>query len=366
MTIEPATDAPAPPPPGRARGRRGRPDATELPPIREADYVNPTPEQAAQLSREIDDYFNTPLHMFPYAESRRKPQRFHVFLEQSIAERFPRDEDIRGEISHFGRAFFRSLVAYVLGKRLMMVMAMGAVAALAAEGPALFAAFGLTGLAPVAVTLLAMALVWPVFAGVNALVFIQYRINLENRCYALSRQIIQRTRELQNVYARLKAEPDQEETRFQNDGKGWGERSAFLIRMVMWVAQRMDFLERFVQVEMWRLRRERYWINWFGGLLVAVITLADLALLALEQPPAAMPGGEAMFRILQVAAALIGLALAWTSYHFWKTPLNLAQDKLGADGWVRYATLDLDNAIGDQISRDKGRLVEYRTLNKGR
>lgn len=366
MTIDAPIDEPVPQVRGRRKERVRGPARVELAPINEADYVNPTAEQEAQLSAEIDDYFNTPLHMFPYAETAKKPHRFHVFVEQSIAERFPRDEDIRSQISHFSRDFFGALTAYVLGKRLLMAMAMAAVAALAWRGPALFAAFGLADMMPMLLTLGAMALVWPVFAGVNALVFVQYRTNMENRCYALSRQIIQRTRELQNVYARLKAAPDQEETRFQNDGKAWGDRSAFLVRMTMWVAQRMDFLERFVQVEMWRLRRERYWINWAGGFLVAIITLAFLAVLALMSPPEATTGGAGMFRILQLAAGVIGLVLAWTSYHFWKTPLNMAQDKLGADGWVRYATLDLDNAIGDQVSRDKGRLVEYRTLNKGR
>jgi len=362
------TEAPLDTPPKSDRKARGRPvpRRLELAQIHESDYVNPSPEREAELSAEIDRYFNTPLHMFPYAQTSRKPDRFHVFFEQAIAERFPDDDDIRALIAHFGRAFFASLTAYVFAKRLLMALSMIAVALLTTGGPSFFARFGLDGMLTVVATLAGMVLVWPIFAGINALVFLQYRVNLENRCYELSRQIIQRTRELQNVYARLKAAPDQEETRFQNDGKGWGDRSAFLIRMVMWVAQRMDFLERFVQVEMWRLRRERYWINWVGGILVVAMTAAFLIFILLGKPSTEMPGGLAIFRILQIAAVVIGLGLAWASYNLWKTPLNLAQDKLGADGWVRYATLDLDNAIGDQISRDKGRLVEYRTLNKGR
>jgi len=56
--------------------------------------------------------------------------------------------------------------------------------------------------------------------------------------------------------------------------------------------------------------------------------------------------------------------MALTSYALFKTPVNLARDKLGAEGWVRYATLDLDNAVGDQVNRDKQRVTEYRNLNK--
>jgi hypothetical protein len=68
--------------------------------------------------------------------------------------------------------------------------------------------------------------------------------------------------------------------------------------------------------------------------------------------------------MLQGAAALVGLVMALSSYAFFKTPVNLARDKLGAEGWVRYSSLDLDNALGDQVRRDKERIVEYRNLNK--
>ena len=48
------------------------------------------------------------------------------------------------------------------------------------------------------------------------------------------------------------------------------------------------------------------------------------------------------------------------------TTLKAIQDKLGAEGWVRYASLDVDNTVGDQVRRDKERLVEYRALTRGR
>jgi hypothetical protein len=133
------------------------------------------------------------------------------------------------------------------------------------------------------------------------------------------------------------------------------------MRLLLWVGQRMEYLERYLQMEMWRLRRERYWINWAGGFLVVLIIGGFAAALVLLPAPANEAG---LFRVLQGAAGFVGQVLALSSYHFWKTPLNLARDKLGAEGWVRYATLDLDNAIGDQVRRDKERIVEYRTLNK--
>jgi hypothetical protein len=68
--------------------------------------------------------------------------------------------------------------------------------------------------------------------------------------------------------------------------------------------------------------------------------------------------------MLQGVAVLIALLLGLSSYALFKTPVNLARNKLGSENWVRYSTLDLDNAIGDQVSRDKQRITEYRNLNK--
>ena len=342
-----------------ARAKVARPVRGEiLMPISESEYINPSPERQAQLSDEIDRYYNTPLDMFPFAEQSSKPDRFYDFYEQSIAERFPDDADLRGFISEYSRSFFGSLVAYMLTKRVLLLTGLVGLWFLILEGPIMAAGMGMSPTLQPVMVIVAMLLIFPVLAGINALVFLQYRIGLENRSYELSRQIIQRTRELQNLYTTLRAMPDQEETRFQNEGEAWGKRSAYLIRLMMWVAQRMEYLEKFIQVEMWRVRRERYWINWLGGILIVLIILIWGASLALQ------PGGG-LTHVYQGVAGVLGLGYAWLSYNLWKTPLNLAKDKLGAEGWIRYATLDLDNTIGDQLSRDKNRLVEYRTLNKG-
>lgn len=331
--------------------------------IAEHEYLHPSPERQAELSEHINRYYNAPLDMFPYSETARKPGRFYDFYEQSIAERFPDDEDVRSLVSRYGRAFFGALTAYVAAKRFLFALALAGLWLIAVEGPVLGRSLGLAGAAATAAAGAVMLLVYPLFAGINALIFMQYRISLENRSYELSRQIIQRTRELQNLYATLRAAPDQEETRYQSEGDAWGARSKFLVRMLMWVASRMEYLEKFIQVEMWRVRRERYWVNWAGGALVVLILVGWAVGFLLQPVPA---GGGGGFRALQTVGVIVALLLAWSSYHFWKTPLNLARDKLGAESWVRYATLDVDDTIGDQVSRDKNRLVEYRTLNKGR
>jgi len=88
-----------------------------------------------------------------------------------------------------------------------------------------------------------------------------------------------------------------------------------------------------------------------------------VAVLAGQPAPA---GHETAYRLLQGLAIVLGAVVSIASYFFWRTPTTSAvQDKLGIENWVRYASLDVDNAVADQVRRDKERLVEYRALTRG-
>ena len=209
----------------------------------------------------------------------------------------------------------------------------------------------------------AMIAAFGLYWGLQAVLFIQYRFQLENDSYELSREIVQRTRELQNLFTSARAMADQAETQFANDGKAWGQRALYLTRLTMWLGARMEYLEKHVQMELWRVRRERYWMRWAQRIMTPLVLIIGLAVLALETPPAAT--GEVGFRALQGLALVLGILVSWLSYFRWRTPTAAIQDKLGVDGWVRYASLDVDNAVADQVRRDKERLVEYRALTRG-
>ena len=145
----------------------------------------------------------------------------------------------------------------------------------------------------------AMIAAFGLYWGLQAVLFIQYRFQLENDSYELSREVVQRTRELQNLFTNARALSDQAETQFQMDGKGWGQRALFLTRLVMWIAARMEYLEKFAQMELWRVRRERYWMRWVARMTTPFVLLVWLAVFAFWPAPAA---NEAGFRILQLVA----------------------------------------------------------------
>ena len=353
--IPAATPAPAPEPITAQEGI--------LRPIQESDYFTLDPEAIRIISANIDHYFNQPLDIFPFWETENKPDRFHVLFTRQIEERFPVDEDIRGRIHGYGRRVFNALRVHVITKRLTQGLSLVAFAAMAILGPGLFVEW--TGGEPqgLGLAVLGMLITVGIFFGVSSILFVQYRFRLENDSYELSREVVQRTRELQNLFTNARALSDQAETQFQMDGKGWGQRALFLTRLVMWIAARMEYLEKFAQMELWRVRRERYWMRWVARITTPFVLLVWLAVFAFWPAPAA---NEVGFRILQLVALGMGLLVSWLSYFNWRTPTAAVKDKLGVEGWVRYASLDVDNTIGDQVRRDKERLVEYRALTRGR
>lgn len=363
-----------PPPPGSADhadreapqstasgGRVSRPAEGILRPIQDSEVFSTDPATVAAVSSHIDEYFNQPLDIFPFWESEGKPDRFHVLFSRQIEERFPVDKDLRSHIHDYGRRVFKALCVHVGVKRMCQALALIAFAVLASMGPTWFTSW--TGSQPMGLGLAAGAMVLGVgvFWAVQAILFVQYRFRLENDSYELSREIVQRTRELQTLFTQARALADQAETQFQMDGKGWGQRSHFLTRLTMWMGARMEYLEKHVQMELWRVRRERYWMRWFSRFVTPMVFLAWLALFVLEP----IQGQEAAFRGLQILAMVLGLLVTWLSYFRWQTPVSAIQEKLGVEGWVRYASLDVDNAVADQVKRDKERLVEYRALTRG-
>ena len=103
-------------------------------------------------------------------------------------------------------------------------------------------------------------------------------------------------------------------------------------------------------------------MRWLARLLTPAVFLAGAAVIAVQSAPA---GHEVAFRGLQALAIILSAAASLLSYFRWQTPTSAVQDKLGIENWVRYASLDVDNAVADQVRRDKERLVEYRALTRG-
>ncbi len=333
-----------------------------LHPIQDSEYFSEDPEAIERVSAHIDEYFNQPLDIFPFWETEGKPDRFHVLYARQIEERFPVDSDLRADIFTYGRRVFDALRVHVIVKRVNQALAMAAFAALALLGPTWFSQWTGTDAAGAAVAAGAMLVVLGLYWGIQQILFIQYRFRLENDSYQLSREIVQRTRELQNLFTSGRAMADQAETRYQQDGKAWGQRALYLTRLTMWLGARMEYLEKYVQMELCRVRRERYWMRWLSRIRPPRVFLVGVAIFAMQP---GIAGHEGALRGLQGLAVVLSAIVGLLSYFRWQTPTSAVQDKLGIENWVRYASLDVDNAVADQVRRDKERRVEYRARTRG-
>jgi hypothetical protein len=337
--------------------------------VTEGDFIKLDAEGREALEERMDRYFNNRLDMFPFVEQSSLPAWFHSFYEGTIEDRFPDDQDLRHLISQYRERFRRAIWGYVFLKRGTALAAMVAILL------PVFVAPMLDVVKSNAAASAAIVLAWCVFVGAayfgaGEIVFRFYRQTLSIESSNLSRVIVQRTADLQRVFLALKAKVDLDETSYGDDGEQWGIESARLMRLLMWVAKRLEYIEKFIQAEMWRVRRQRYW-GGLGGvsLSIALALVMTLVTLAIPTPEAlrlnavfGIPLGSLGVKTLMIAAIL---ALAAASYLLWRTPIDMVRMQLKSESWIRFGDLQLDEAIGDQVKRDKARLVEYRTLNRG-
>jgi hypothetical protein len=303
--------------------------------VTEGDFIKLDAEGREALEERMDRYFNNRLDMFPFVEQSSLPAWFHSFYEGTIEDRFPDDQDLRHLISQYRERFRRAIWGYVFLKRGTALAAMVAILL------PVFVAPMLDVVKSNAAASAAIVLAWCVFVGAayfgaGEIVFRFYRQTLSIESSNLSRVIVQRTADLQRVFLALKAKVDLDETSYGDDGEQWGIESARLMRLLMWVAKRLEYIEK----------------------TLAIPTPEALRLNAVF----GIPLGSLGVKTLMIAAIL---APAAASYLLWRTPIDMVRMQLKSESWIRFGDLQLDEAIGDQVKRDKARLVEYRTLNRG-
>lgn len=351
-------------------GRHGGADALyRVPALREADFTTRDPAARQSLEDRMNLYFGQPLDMFPGTEGEDNPGWFHRFYGKTIGERFPDDEDLRDAISRYRRWFTRRLWTYVVIKRALagsLMLWIGVAVFIPPWGSLIQSRPAWSVAAPILWLGLGAALYW-----LSCFVALRYYYDLEldKHSSGLRDVIVQRTRDLQSVYKTITPKIDRDETEYGDDGKAWGEESARLIRLMMWIAKRMEYVEKFIQVEMWRVRRQRLFAEYVGAGLSIALALMAIAIMFASPTPIALRG-PALANIpigsvgIKLIVAGFFLFISAISFFSWQTAPDLVRQQLNPEIWVRFGNLDLDNTIGEQVKKDKERLVEYRTVNR--
>ena len=289
----------------------------------------------------------------------RRPNRYFEIEEQLVKRRFPGglgstpgDEDLRLLVSALRHLFAHNLVRYILYKRLcafafsifaIVVLAVFARGLISTAG---FAAseLGLIGL----------------FLAINDWIIFKYYISaLNESCYFVNNEASRRSKNLSNLFDTLlpKIDTEREKLQYERRLHDWPERSARWMTLIYWVAKRLEYVERHVQAEIWRMRRLHYWLN-RGGFALMIMALAVSLTLGWTYWIYAVHTSRASVTIAFAVTQLLIIANAFASFLFWNAPIDLVEDKLQPNNWNRYRDIRMHKKISDQIFRDKQKIID--------
>lgn len=340
--------------------------------------------------RLMERFFSNPIDMFPFRTGLDRPARYFRIQEAEIAGRFPGnrgfvgDADIRDLFKTFADIFQRNILLFVIAKKLVLVAFVWLLIALFFNhgylnakvckapvvgedlcqggwldyGLPLAGAFGL-----IAVTVL-------IFRMVNGYLAERYRELLRTSANAVSKSALGRTQSLYNLFGELMHQIDEEKMSLKDGNRrNWPREAGRWMVMAYWVSQRLEYIERYVQIQMWRIRRAHFFVNRGGYALTWLIALGSLTALGLTawlNRFDLLATHPAKWPILALVVLVIGyMNRASYATASWRTPLDLVRDTLKTELWASYGSLKMHERLGRQVHNDKQNLVEADDFKRG-
>lgn len=262
------------------------------------------PARYAQFESELmDAYFLDDIDMFPFEDSAgkaegpsgfkeiAKPKDFFFLQKQMIERRFaPRAEATAGEIgesdlrmliSRLRWVFLKNYAHLILHRRrlvlglivLMLSVAGAAMAFDAATSPPLYQqVLALTAWAGFLAGTVFWFLPWDFTNHRN-----HYVAALDASCNGLARPLQLRLHDLVATIPLIFAKVDRSKMEFKNEDrlKEWPSEIKKWSKLAFWMAARVEHIELYMQVQMWRVRRFHFGLRWIGrkltGLLKALV-----------------------------------------------------------------------------------------------
>ena len=127
--------------------------------------------------------------------------------------------------------------------------------------------------------------------------------------------------------------------------------------LIYWVAKRLEYIERHVHIEIWRIRRIHYWLNRLA--LALTVLSAVLPIAGLWIAWASLPARMDVLTMIGFAITnVLVVFYAVTSYLFWNAPIDLIEQKLQTENWNRYRNIRVHTKISEQIFRDKQKIID--------
>ncbi|MEI9990022.1 MAG: hypothetical protein WDM86_08295 [Rhizomicrobium sp.] len=375
------------------------------------------PARWATLKAELlDEYFDDPIDMFPYeggVERREKdaatpqgdvwrrglwwrtldrslnlaiPARFFQIQADLIKRRFPGgrnqtigDSDIRDLISCLRYVFARNFSQLVWVRRVWCAFVSAIVLLAFACFAVSFdpAAFFPPGMAVTGhmLRLLSMGLAGLVAVLTVATFFIyrfwsnnEYGDAVEKSCSNVRTGLQTRLQELVAIIPLIFHRIDRDKFELKKDDllKQWPDEVRKWSRLAFWMAMRVQYLEFFMQVEMWRIRRIHAWTRLIGLGLSTAIFLVSLAIL--EYLALALPWGApaAELGLADLMAALVLFALALMSYRTYLPDFDLVERTLRTNDMKGSKDSKFHEAIEEFMFQEKHAQLHEEEKRSGR
>lgn len=136
--------------------------------------------------------------------------------------------------------------------------------------------------------------------------------------------------------------------------KEWPTEARKWSKLSLWMAMRVQYLEYFMQVEMWRIRRSQSWMRLLGLLLTALSTFASLSLLGILMFVLTLSTAGTTLAALLLVSGLAAAALLWVNYASYSLYLpspDLIQDNLKTENMQGSNDSKLHDELADLMSR---------------
>ncbi len=341
-------------------------------------------EQTQHLKKEIDDYFGFRLDYFPFFEQHAPsiwPWNWYFFSDindDMIERKFPRDADVRTFITAYRMAVQKNQWRNIRKKRTLQLfvtfLALLPALALGVWSDVTFGFLGSTGIEGDGQTLLLLGGITLIFIMISywiAKFFLSNTTTLLNATFESSaRDLSSKVQNRMNMLAKnqktfqnhvLSAQTDTDDI----ENVEWTFRAKWWMQLSMWTPKRIEYIEKFLQSEMQRLRMYRRLTNFIGNLSAFTLWGGCIALAV----GTIMNQGAPLTNLdILVPLALGGIAsLRFTMSSIGdKYSITNARisESIGDEEWQRFSDIGFHEELGEIVRRDK-EAIRQATLKGG-
>jgi hypothetical protein len=333
--------------------------------VDETDFApEPTDYEATQAYKDaIGEYFNYHIDYYPLFANPGNPLSpsdwvyFADINDEITEQKFKRDQDIRAFITAFRFAIINNRRGIIFLKRIIQAIVVAAVFGLALALVQQGAPWPPKALAMV---LIAVAL-FALFGGgfYQNIRGSQLQSVIDASGKTLANALQEHVNKLTKNFIEFLADIDREEASEDMTDPEWTNRSAWWMILSMWVPKRIEYIEKFLQSEMQRLRifmLRSALVGYAAGFAVLFgFSLAAAVALCF------MPSGWALKLAVWLLAFMISVAFSLYSLHssMKLTDISAALGKEPLGKSSRFADIDLHEKLGEQIRRDKEKLRQH-------